>query len=394
MVLLSTRIIFASRYEKKQYGLKILFFLAKLITNIICHNIAAVSCYLAMRSFWAMKWLITGGAGFIGCNTAHQLLQMGHEVIVLDNLSRKGSQSNLDWLQENHPHLQFLHVDIVDYDALYSALKSIGTVDVVLHLAAQVAVTLSVNNPRHDFMVNALGSFNVLEAVRTLGWDSVLLYASTNKVYGHMDEYPVVELDTRYTYKNLATGNPTTTPIDFYSPYGCSKGTADQYFRDYHRVYGMKTIVFRNSCIYGIRQFGVEDQGWIAWFIIAAVLGKKITIFGDGKQVRDVLFIDDLVNAFIKAVENQSVTQGQIYNIGGGAATTLSVWAEFGPLLERVHGAAIPVDYQGWRVGDQPVYISDISKATTDFGWQPQISVEDGIERLYKWVVANRNLFE
>jgi CDP-paratose 2-epimerase len=286
-----------------------------------------------------------------------------------------------------------LHIDIRNYAALRAALSHHSDVDVVLHLAAQVAVTTSVENPREDFEINAWGTFNVLEAIRELRIDPIMLFASTNKVYGEMEHVEVVEEAQRYRYKDLPEGAPLDTPLDFHSPYGCSKGAADQYVRDYARIYGMRTIVFRNSCIYGQRQFGVEDQGWVAWFCIAAVLGKPITIYGDGKQIRDILYIDDLVAAFQQAIAHIDVTQGQVYNIGGGPDNTLAIWSEFGPLLQRLAGRPIPVTYADWRPGDQHVFVADISRAHHDFGWQPTIGVEQGIERLYHWVVANKDLF-
>jgi CDP-paratose 2-epimerase len=340
-----------------------------------------------------MKWLITGGAGFIGCNTAHVLLQAGHQVTLVDNLSRAGSESNLAWLHSNHPDLDFQRVDIRDYDALRTTIAQHRDADVVLHLAAQVAVTTSVKNPREDFEINALGSLNLLESLRTLDLNPVTIFASTNKVYGNMDMVEVVEHETRYGYAGLPDGNPESTPIDFHSPYGCSKGTADQYFHDYYRIYGLRTVVFRNSCIYGTRQFGVEDQGWVAWFTIAALTGKQITIYGDGKQVRDILFIDDLVRAFVLAAENIDRTQGGIFNIGGGMQNTMSVWCEFAPILEKLHGKPIPALAGDWRPGDQKVYISNIGKAQASFGWQPQVGLEEGIARLYHWVADNRHLF-
>lgn len=340
-----------------------------------------------------MKFLITGGAGFIGCNTADRLLQQGHEVIVLDNLSRRGSDKNLAWLRETHGDTPFLHVDIRDYAALRAAIQQLSAFDVLIHLAAQVAVTTSVTHPREDFEINALGTFNVLEAVRELGIDPIVLFASTNKVYGGMDHVEVVEGATRYHYRDLPHGAPLDTPLDFHSPYGCSKGAADQYVRDYHRIYGMRTIVFRNSCIYGPRQFGIEDQGWVAWFCIATMLGRPITIYGDGKQIRDILYIDDLVRGFVQAIEKIDRTQGRVYNIGGGADNTLAIWSEFGPLLSTLAGRPIDVTYADWRPGDQRVFVADIRQATADFGWQPQVGVEDGITRLYRWVEANRHLF-
>jgi len=340
-----------------------------------------------------MRWFVTGGAGFIGANTVVRLLEQGHEVIVYDNLSRPGSEKNLAWLRERRTEFGFVQADIRDADALRQALADHAPYDAVLHFAAQVAVTTSVTDPRLDFDINALGTFNLLEAVRGLALDPVLLFTSTNKVYGALPQFPVVEQGARYALAGLAGGVSETTPLDFYSPYGCSKGAADQYVRDYHRIYGLRSVVFRNSCIYGTRQFGIEDQGWLAWLVIAAVLGKPITIYGDGRQVRDVLFVDDLIEAMLSAVERPSVVAGQVYNIGGGPDNSLSVWTEFGPLLERILGRSVSVSHEGWRPGDQKVYISDISRASRDLGWRPKVGVEEGVRRLVEWVEANRGLF-
>ncbi|MGD8760242.1 MAG: SDR family NAD(P)-dependent oxidoreductase [Anaerolineales bacterium] len=340
-----------------------------------------------------MKVLITGGAGFIGCNTAHRLLRDRHQVVIVDNLSRPGSEENMAWLAECHGEVLFHKVDIRDYEGFKSVLTEHKPIDLVLHFAAQVAVTTSVTDPREDFEINALGTLNVLEALRALGLDPVLLYSSTNKVYGELDGVPVAEDENRYRLLELPGGVPEEAQLDFYSPYGCSKGAADQYVRDYHRIYGMRTIVFRNSCIYGPRQFGVEDQGWLAWFVIAAVLGWPITIYGDGKQVRDVLYVDDLVQAMMLAVEKIETTQGRVYNVGGGPEHSLAVWREFGPLLEEILGKEIPVSYEAWRPGDQRIYVSDISRAQRDFGWKPKIGVREGIKRLAAWVQAHRDLF-
>lgn len=339
-----------------------------------------------------MRFLITGGAGFIGSNSAYQLLQQGHEVVVFDNLSRLGSEKNLSWLESLENDFTMVKGDVRQLGELDAVVKQQGPFDVVLHLAAQVAVTTSVLDPGLDFDINALGTFNLLEAVRRSDQTPIILFASTNKVYGGLEQYEVEEAETRYRYKDAQTGVPETAPLDFHSPYGCSKGAADQYVRDYHRIYDLPTIVFRNSCIYGPRQFGVEDQGWLAWFVIAAVQGKPITIFGDGKQVRDVLFVNDLVAAMLAAIENIDTTQGQVYNIGGGPEKSLSVWAEFGPLLESLEGRSIEVDFESWRPGDQRVYISDIAKAERDFGWRPEVGVDEGIERLHRWVSEHQDM--
>ena len=247
-----------------------------------------------------MRTLITGGAGFIGANLAHRLIDQGYDVVVYDNLSRPGADKNAAWLRAEHSERWTLvQADIRDFDTLRRAAAD---ADIIYHLASQVAVTTSVLDPRHDFEVNALGTFNVLEAARLSGRRPIVVYASTNKVYGGMEDVTVVQTAAGYAYRDFPRGIPETQPLDFHSPYGCSKGAGDQYVRDYARIYGLPTVVFRQSCIYGERQFGVEDQGWLAHFVISAVLGRPITIYGDGKQVRDVLFIDDLLKAFERAV--------------------------------------------------------------------------------------------
>ncbi len=271
--------------------------------------------------------------------------------------------------------------------------KSIGNADVVAHFAAQVAVTTSVTDPREDFDINALGTFNVLEAVRKTGRHPVVLYTSTNKVYGGMEDTRVEEREMDYIYSDFPLGISETQPLDFHSPYGCSKGCGDQYMRDYARIYDLPTIVFRQSAIYGPRQFGVEDQGWVSWFIIAVLLKKPITIYGNGKQVRDLLYIDDLVAAYNAAIDQPERTGGQIFNIGGGPENVISVWKEFGPMLEKLNGMRIPVKYSDWRPGDQVIYVSDIRKAEQVFGWKPRVSVEEGITKLFQWASSNQDLF-
>src|SRR5438445_8977436 len=234
--------------------------------------------------------------------------------------------------------------------------------DVVCHLVAQFAVTSSFADPHSDFEVNALGTLNILEAARLSGRQPIVVFTSTNKVYGGMEDTMVVDRNAHYEYRDFPNGSPESQPLDFHSPYGGSKGAADQYVRDYARIYGLPTVVFRMSCIYGPRQFGTEDQGWLAHFMIALVTGRPIMIYGDGKQVRDVLFIDDLVRAFRLAVEGIDVTAGQVYNIGGGPTNTIAVWKEFSKLLSGWKGREIPVRFEKWRPGDQPCYISDIRK--------------------------------
>lgn len=338
------------------------------------------------------KYFISGGAGFIGSNYVNRLLERGEKVSIYDNLSRGGASRNLAWLQKKFGEKAFqLTVGDVRDGALLTA--SSREADVIVHLAAQVAVTTSVSHPREDFEINALGTFNVLEAARLNERKPVVLYASTNKVYGEMEDVRVVEDATRWRYADLPQGCPETQPLDFHSPYGCSKGTGDQYVRDYARIYDLPTVVLRQSCIYGPRQFGVEDQGWVAWMIIAAVTGKPITIYGDGKQIRDVLYVEDLLNAYDAAIARIDKVKGQVYNLGGGRENTMSIWTEFGPLLESLLGRPIPVGRAEWRPGDQKVFVADIAKAELELGWKPATGVKEGVGRLFEWVRTNKDLF-
>jgi CDP-paratose 2-epimerase len=340
----------------------------------------------------AKEYFITGGAGFIGSNYVARLLRRGEKVTVYDNLSRAGNHLNLEWLHGIYGQNSFktIYGDIRDASLLTQLAKD---ADVIVHLAAQVAVTTSVVNPRDDFECNAIGTFNVMEAARLSGRKPIVLYASTNKVYGGMEDVKIIENGGAYCYADLPNGVPETFPLDFHSPYGCSKGAGDQYVRDYHRIYGIPTVVFRQSCIYGLRQFGVEDQGWIAWFIIAAETGKPIMIYGDGKQVRDALFVEDLLDAYDAAVENIDRVAGEVFNIGGGSENKLSVWSEFGPMLEELRKQPVPVGHGDWRPGDQKIYVSDIRKAKSMLNWIPKTRVSTGVEKLYRWVSENRALF-
>lgn len=338
-----------------------------------------------------MKWIVTGGAGFIGCNTAKRLLADGHQVVVFDNLSRIGGRSNLEWLQQ-FGKFEFVMGDVRNPAECHQLVKAHRDAGTLLHLAAQVAVTTSVTNPRHDFEVNALGTFNICEALREVNRDAVLINASTNKVYGEMDDVPVIEEAGRYRYAELEKGVPESRQLDFHSPYGCSKGAADQYVIDYGRIYGIGTVSLRQSCIYGYRQFGVEDQGWLAWFVINAVGGTGVTIYGDGKQVRDVLFVDDLVDCYLTAAEKIDVVKGQAFNIGGGHRNVLSL-LELIQFIRDKFDITMKYKFSGWRPGDQKVFVSDIAKAQRVLGWQPRIGKEEGVTRLVEWVKENAGLF-
>lgn len=333
--------------------------------------------------------LIVGGAGFIGINSAEHYLKKGEHVIIFDNFLRKGAEDNVSWIKNKFPNLKIVKGDISKDTQLL--LESVKKADVILHLAAQVAVTTSVTNPRLDFETNALGSFNVLEAVRQAKTDPVIIYSSTNKVYGGMNDIKIIEKEGRYEYKNYPHGIDENRQLDFHSPYGCSKGCGDQYFIDYARIYGLKTVVFRQSCIYGPNQFGMEDQGWLAWLTIAAYLNKQITIYGDGKQVRDVLYISDLLELFDKAIENIEKIKGKAYNIGGGANNTLSL-LELIKQLEGVLEKEIPLKFSSWRPGDQKTFVCDIRKAKEELGWEPKVTPEEGVIKLFGWVKENKDV--
>lgn len=337
-------------------------------------------------------YLITGGAGFIGSNYAFRLIQRGERVTIFDNLSRAGAPRNRAWLEESFGKDAFSLIvgDLRNADRLAESAKD---ADVIVHLAGQVAVTTSVMNPREDFESNALGTFNALEAARLSRHDPIFLYSSTNKVYGGMEDVQLKEDDTRWLYADLEYGCSESQPLDFHSPYGVSKGSGDQYTRDYSRIYGLRSVVFRQSCIYGPRQFGIEDQGWLAWMMIAAVTGRKITIYGDGKQVRDVLHVNDLLDAYDAAIEKIDVSKGQVYNVGGGKRNVMAIWAEFGPILERLLGKKIEVAREDWRPGDQRVFYADIRKAQRELGWSPKIDLEEGLDLMFEWVQANKELF-
>ncbi len=338
--------------------------------------------------------LITGGAGFIGANVAKYYLAQGHRVVILDNFSRKGCLQNLAWLRANRRAGEMV-VLCADVRLPDSRLRSeLEASDALFHFAAQVAVTTSVTEPVHDFEVNARGTFNLLELVRkSRGKKPVVFYSSTNKVYGNLAGVKVTEEKNAYSLAELPNGIGEGRSLEFHSPYGCSKGAADQYVLDYARIYDLQTVVFRQSCIYGRRQFGIEDQGWVAWFVIAAVLDRPLTVYGTGKQVRDVLCVDDLIEAFNLAWAKIAQASGQVYNIGGGPANSISLLRLLDYLKKEVN-PLLEVRYADSRPGDQPVYVSDITKAREHLGWTPKIAWSDGVERLIQWVIRNKDIIE
>lgn len=338
------------------------------------------------------KWIVTGGAGFIGCHAAARFHEAGDRVVVVDNLSRRGADLNLEWLR-GRGDIEFVRADVRDDRAMNDLLARHADADAVLHLAGQVAVTTSVVDPRADFEANALGTLNVLEAVRTAAAGGpAVLYSSTNKVYGNLEHVRVVDRHGRYEYEDLHLGVDESEPLDCHSPYGCSKGAGDQYVRDYARIYGLKTVVFRQSCIYGTRQFGIEDQGWVAWFCVAVATGQPFTIFGDGKQIRDVLWVGDLVDLYVRAIDRIGAASGQVFNVGGGPSNTLSL-LELVARLEQAFGRRLAPPHADWRPGDQRVFVADVRKAERLLDWRPGVSTEEGVGRLIAWVKQNRSLF-
>ncbi|HEX6940810.1 MAG TPA: GDP-mannose 4,6-dehydratase [Longimicrobiales bacterium] len=333
--------------------------------------------------------VITGGAGFIGSNLADVLLHAGERVIIYDNLSRPGTEKNLRWLVQRHP--KALEVELADIRDAERVGRVVRRAHTVYHLAAQVAVTSSLTDPGHDFTVNAKGTLNVLQAARDAEDPPVVLFTSTNKVYGALAGVPVVLNGTRYLFGDRRVGIAEDQPLDFHSPYGCSKGAADQYVRDYARIYDLPTCVFRMSCIYGPRQFGNEDQGWVAHFVISALSGRPITVYGDGKQVRDILFVDDLVDLMIRSARKARDQPGRIYNVGGGAGNAVSL-IELLDLLEAELGRTVERRHAPWRPGDQRIYISDIGKLQRELGWAPRVSKEEGVRRLIAWIQENASV--
>jgi len=334
--------------------------------------------------------LITGGCGFIGTNLAHRLLGQGRPVLVFDNLARPGVEQNLHWLRETHGKLIEIMVhDVRNAAALARAVQQAGE---VFHFAAQVAVTTSLTEPVEDFDINARGTLNLLEAIRASADPPPLLFTSTNKVYGALEDVPLRGSSFRYEPTDAVlrqTGIGEARPLDFHSPYGCSKGTADQYVLDYARTYGLRAVVFRMSCIYGAHQFGTEDQGWVAYFLIRALEGLPITLYGDGRQVRDILSVDDLVGALLLAQEHIGNVTGQAFNIGGGPRNTVSL-LELLDLIGDLLGRKPEFEFDQWRTGDQRYYVSDTRKFQRATGWRPRVDVAEGLDGLLRWLIGFR----
>lgn len=337
--------------------------------------------------------LVTGGAGFIGCNVVDAIASEGKHVLVLDSLVRPGVVQNLNWLKLRHPALvSSLIVDLRDPEGQSLISDAVKGASAVFHFAAQVAVTSSLERPLDDFQINAYGTLKILEMLRRHNPEAPLLFASTNKVYGKMAdvEYKKIEGANAQAYrpmdKNYAEhGFDESRQLDFYSPYGCSKGVADQYVLDYARVYGLRTAVMRKSCIYGPRQFGTEDQGWVAHFAIQALQGKPITLYGDGHQVRDLLFVADVVRAYLAAWRNIDEVKGQAFNLGGGPENAVSL-LELLNYLEVMLDRKIDISFGEWRQGDQVYYVSDTRKAQRLLGLQHVMPWRTGVSVLVHWL--------
>lgn len=338
-----------------------------------------------------MKLLITGGCGFLGSNLALDALERGDELMLFDNLDRSGSKENMGWLQ-NQGSFTFEQGDIRNANDISRIVKSFRP-DVIFHLAGQVAMTTSITNPRMDFEVNVMGSHNLLEAVRLYAPTATVVYSSTNKVYGDLDQFTYRETKTRFECIERMNGFDENTPLEFHSPYGCSKGAADQYMLDYARIFGLKTVVFRHSSMYGGRQFSTYDQGWVGWFCQKAIETKNgtidmpFTISGSGKQVRDVLHAEDMKRLYFAAHTNIDLAKGQVFNIGGGMANSLSLLELFS-LLETITGVELNYTKLPVRESDQQVFVADITKAKEILGWKPEVVPSEGISQMIEWIIS------
>lgn len=341
-----------------------------------------------------MKLLITGGCGFLGSNLATHALSQGIDLSVFDSLYRHGSQSNLQWLR-SQGRFDFVHGDIRNANDVQRVIARVKP-DAVFHLAGQVAMTTSIADPRMDFEVNALGTLNLLEAVRAHAPEAVVIYSSTNKVYGDLERFQYRETDTRYVCVEHPMGFDEEIPLDFHSPYGCSKGSADQYLRDYHRIFGLKTVVFRHSSMYGGRQFATADQGWIGWFCQMAAetrAGRReepFTISGNGKQVRDVLHAEDMISLYFSTLKYADAAAGHAFNIGGGIDNSLSLQELF-LLLEAEIGLPLQCINLPPRESDQRVFVADIGKVSRLTGWTPKVGANDGVINMLDWVTSTHH---
>lgn len=339
-----------------------------------------------------MKYLVTGGCGFLGSNIASEILRQGHELVVFDSLYRLGSYQNLEWLKIQGD-FEFIHGDIRNTNDVERTVRT-HKPDVIYHLAGQVAMTTSIADPRMDFEVNVGGSFNLLNAVRLYSPESTVIYSSTNKVYGDLEQFNYRETETRYECIDKPNGFDESVNLDFHSPYGTSKGSADQYMLDFARIYGLKTAVFRHSSMFGGRQFATFDQGWLGWFTQKAIEIKRgiakepFTISGNGKQVRDLLYASDCVDLYIKAAERIEAIKGQAFNIGGGIVSSSSLLELFQFLEQELE---IQMTYQQLppRESDQRVFVADITKAQKLINWTPKVSKAEGIRKMIEWVTEN-----
>ena len=327
--------------------------------------------------------LVIGGAGFIGSNLVNKLLNKGQKVYVIDNLSRLGSKKLLK-LFIGKKNYVFNKIDIKNKKKINQFFKKKNFRYIYL-LAGQVAVTKSIIDPLLDLQSNLIGTFNVLEAIKKYNKDAILIYSSTNKVYGKLNNLKIIEKNRKYVFRDFPEGINERHKTDFVTPYGCSKGAADLYCQDYSSSFGLKTIVMRQSCIYGPYQLGMEDQGWVAWLTIAALKNKKITIYGNGKQVRDLLYVDDLTDAYLLAANNIKQTNGNFYNVGGGENNSISI-LDYIYLLEKILKKKIRYKFDLERLGDQKVFISDNSKSYKEYRWKPKINIEEGVNNMIKWL--------
>ncbi len=339
-----------------------------------------------------MKYLITGGCGFLGTNAAYRIIKDGDHLILFDNLSRHGATQNLEWLRQQG-NFTFIHGDIRNYNDVERAITE-NNPDAIFHLAGQVAMTTSLENPRKDFETNVLGTINILEAIRKHQKDTPILYSSSNKVYGDFSSIAIEETKTRYSCPQHPHGFDESLPLCFHTPYGCSKGAADQYVLDYARMFDMKTAVFRHSTMFGTLQHASFDQGWIGWFCQKALEKKSqphsapFTISGTGKQVRDILFADDAVDCYLQATQHIEEISGHAFNIGGGMSNSLSLLELF-HLLEEKLSIALKYTQLPWRTSDQKVFVSNNKKATDIFGWKPSTSCSEGIHQLLNWLTCH-----